>query len=58
MGEMLRRDAEAEAVRRLRAAETIGRPLGEPSFLRRIERKTGRDLIPGKRGPKPKRMGS
>ena len=55
MGEMLKREADADALRRLRAAETIGRPLGEPGFLRRIERKTGRDLMPGKRGPKPKR---
>ena len=55
MGEMLKREADADALHRLRAAETIGRPLGEPGFLRRIERKTGRDLMPGKRGPKPKR---
>jgi len=55
MGEMLKREADADALRRLRAAETIGRPLGEPGFLRRIERKTGRDLMPGKRGPKSKR---
>ncbi|MFZ5678015.1 MAG: transposase [Pseudomonadota bacterium] len=55
IGEMLRREADADALHRLRAAETIGRPVGEPGFLRRIERKTGRDLAPGKRGPKPKR---
>jgi len=55
ISEMLKREADAEALRRLRAAETIGRPLGEPGFLQRIERKTGRDLMPGKRGPKPKR---
>jgi len=55
MGEMLKREADADALHRLRAAETIERPLGEPGFLRRIERKTGRDLMPGKRGPKPKR---
>jgi putative transposase len=37
----------------LRAAESIGRPLGSDRFLGRIERQTGRVLKPGKRGPKP-----
>jgi hypothetical protein len=37
----------------LRAAESIGRPLGSDRFLTRIERLTGRVLKPGKRGPKP-----
>jgi putative transposase len=37
----------------LRAAESIGRPLGNDRFLTRIERLTGRPLKPGKRGPKP-----
>lgn len=35
--------------------ETIGRPRGGPAFLARIERRTGRALAPGKRGPKPKK---
>jgi putative transposase len=55
MGEMLKHEADTDALDRLRQAETIGRPLGEPGFLRRIERKTGRNLMPAKRGPKPKR---
>jgi putative transposase len=38
---------------RLRAAESIGRPLGSERFLTRIEKLTGRVLKPGKRGPKP-----
>jgi putative transposase len=38
---------------RLRAAESIGRPLGDDRFLARLERRTGRSLKPGKRGPKP-----
>lgn len=38
---------------RLRAAESIGRPLGSDRFLARIEKLTGRVLKPGKRGPKP-----
>jgi putative transposase len=39
---------------RLRQAESIGRPLGDDAFLKRIEKATGRVLRPGKRGPKPK----
>ena len=38
---------------RLRAAESIGRPLGDDRFLTRLERLTRRSLKPGKRGPKP-----
>jgi putative transposase len=37
----------------LRAAESIGRPLGDDRFLARLERRAGRSLKPGKRGPKP-----
>jgi putative transposase len=40
----------------LRAAESIGRPLGNDRFLARIERQTGRVLKPGKRGPKPSEL--
>jgi hypothetical protein len=43
----------AELFDKLRAAESIGRPLGDDRFLSRIERRTGRDLKPGGRGPKP-----
>jgi hypothetical protein len=38
---------------RLRAAESIGRPLGDDRFLARIERLTSRSLKPRKPGPKP-----
>ncbi len=38
---------------RLRAAESIGRPLGGDRFVSRLERLTGKVLKPGKRGPKP-----
>jgi hypothetical protein len=38
---------------RLRAAESIGRPLGDDRFLARIERLTSRSLKPRKSGPKP-----
>jgi putative transposase len=46
--------ADAEAFTRLRAAESIGRPLGDERFLAKIERATKRSLKPGKRGPKPR----
>ena len=39
---------------RLRRAETIGRPLGTQAFLDRLERQSGRQLAPARRGPKPK----
>ena len=42
------------AVAALRAAETIGRPLGSPAFLDRVAALTGRDPRPAKRGPKPR----
>lgn len=41
---------------RLRRAETMGRPLGDDAFIERIARATGRNLRPGKRGPRPKVM--
>jgi len=40
----------AEELATLRAAETIGRPLGAPRFLDCLEAKLGRTLRPGKRG--------
>src|ERR1700726_5005718 len=45
--------ADAEAFTRLRAAESIGRPLGDGRFLAKSERATKRRLKPRKRGPKP-----
>jgi putative transposase len=44
---------EPDLFARLRAAESIGRPLGDDRFLNRLERLTKRSLKPGKRGPKP-----
>jgi putative transposase len=44
--------ADAEAFARLRAAESIGRPLGDERFMTKIERATKRRLKPRKRGPK------
>jgi putative transposase len=42
---------------RLRRAESIGRPLGDETFLARLETLTRRSLKPGKRGPKPSGRG-
>jgi putative transposase len=51
-------DAEdSEAFARLRAAESVGRPLGDDRFLARVERVTKRVLKPKKRGPKPQAKG-
>ena len=43
-----------QATRRLRAAETTGRPAGTAEWLKQIEERTGRKLAPQKRGPKLK----
>jgi len=50
--DLLAREPEADLFERLRAAESIGRPLGDDRFLARLQRLTGRILKPGKRGPK------
>jgi putative transposase len=41
----------------LRAADTIGRPLGSPDFLDRLAARTGRDPRLGKRGRKKREPG-
>jgi putative transposase len=51
--DLLGSEPEAGLFERLRAAESIGRPLGDDRFMARLERSTGRSLKPGKRGPKP-----
>jgi putative transposase len=51
--DLLDTEPEQDLFEPLRAAESIGRPLGNDRFLSRIERLTGRPLKPGKRGPKP-----
>ena len=42
---------EASAFAPLRRAESIGRPIGSPDWIAALERRTGRRLAPGKRGP-------
>ena len=54
---LLSQGEDAEAFRRLRRAETIGRPLGARAFIERLEQQSGRQLAPGKRGPKPRSDG-
>ena len=51
VAEMLAAGEDAEMWERLRKAETIGRPIGSESFLRALEDKVGRALLPRKRGP-------
>jgi putative transposase len=46
--------ADPAALERLRAAESVGRPLGDEAFLKRLERAAKRTLRPRKRGPKPR----
>jgi putative transposase len=42
---------EALSYRALRMAESVGRPVGSPEWLKEMEARTGRVLAPGKRGP-------
>ena len=51
--DLLASEPETDLFARLRAAESIGRPLGNDRFLGRLERLTRRTLKPAKRGPKP-----
>jgi putative transposase len=51
--DLLASEPEVDLFEPLRAAESIGRPLGGDRFLAMVERKTGRAVRPGKRGPKP-----
>jgi putative transposase len=50
--DLLASATETDLFARLRATESIGRPLGDDRFLARIERLTKRLLRPRKRGPK------
>ena len=42
---------------RLRRAESVGRPVGDETFLRRLEAASGRSLAPVKRGRPPRSRG-
>ena len=52
--EFLDEPPDPAALERLRAAESVGRPLGDREFLARLERLAKRTLQPRKRGPKPR----
>jgi putative transposase len=52
--DLLETDPDPRGIAALRAAETIGRPLGSQDFLDKIAALTGRDARPRKRGPKKK----
>jgi putative transposase len=52
--DLLASEPEIDLFPQLRAAESIGRPLGNDRFMARLERATGRSLKPAKRGPKPR----
>jgi putative transposase len=54
MRALLSGNEDEEAVARLMKSESIGRPLGDARFLKKIEKQTGRSLAPQKRGPKPR----
>ena len=41
----------------LRRAEGHGRPLGSPAFVKALEIRLGRSILPRKRGPKAKQIG-
>ena len=43
-----------QATRALRQSETTGRPLGSAAWLEELEARSGRSLLPKKRGPKPR----
>ena len=46
-----------EELKHLRDHGRTGRPLGDPTFLERLEKTVGRPRKPRKRGPKPKARG-
>jgi putative transposase len=49
---------EDEFTRRLRRAESVGRPVGDEAFLKRLEAESDRPLAPGRRGRKPRAEGN
>ena len=48
-------DLDDATCKAIRSAESTGRPLGSPSFVRRLEKRLGRTLARQKPGPKPKK---
>ena len=54
LADWIETDPDSRGIAALRAAETIGRPLGSAGFLDKIAALTGRDARPRKRGRKQK----
>lgn len=46
---------EDSAYAALRRAETIGRPIGDPTWLEALEARTGRTPAPERHGPRPRK---
>jgi len=55
-GEWLARGVAEEEAEVLRRATRTGRPLGSAAFVKELEAKLARPLVPQKRGPKPKEV--
>ena len=55
MADLLKGAADTAAEKRLRRAETIGRPVGNAAFMKRLEKLTHRTLTAGKPGRKPRK---
>ena len=51
--DLIKSAPDEEVLQRFRRSESIGRPVGSHAFLRLLEKKTKRAIIPRKRGPKP-----
>jgi putative transposase len=54
-GEFLRASDGRDVAATMRRHESTGRPLGDLEFLKKIGRLLGRDMVPKKPGPTPKR---
>ena len=54
--ELLAAGEDDEMSQRLRRAETIGRPVGDAAFVRRLERESGRAFERARPGPKPREL--
>ena len=52
--DLMETEPSADALSTLRAAETIGRPIGSAEFLEKVTVRMGRNPRPLKRGPKQK----
>ena len=56
--DLLKGPEQEAAFGRLRRAEVIGRVLGSAEFVKSLEARLGRQLLPERRRPKPKNIGN